>query len=158
MDDLINRNFTDPDRTTIAGWSYGGYLSAWSVTQTERFKAAVVGAPMTDLAVEYGTELAEINAYDKWYLGTPYENLDEFKRMSPMTHIKNARTPALILIGAEDRIDPVGQSKQLHRGLKRYGADAELVIYPREPHGIQEYDHRIDVLSRMAAWISTYLQ
>jgi len=158
MDDLIKRQYTDPDRTAIAGWSYGGYLSAWSITQTDRFKAAIIGAPMTDLAVEYGTELAEINAYDTWYLGTPYENLDEFVRMSPMTHIKSARTPALILIGAEDDIDPVGQSQQFYRGLKRYGVDADLVIYPREPHGIREYNHRIDVLNRMAAWISIYLE
>ena len=53
-------------------------MSAWAVTQTHRFKAAVIGAPMTDLAVEYGTEIADINAYDTWYLGTPYENLDDF--------------------------------------------------------------------------------
>lgn len=158
MDYLLKREFTDPERMAIAGWSYGGYLSAWSITQTDRFKAAVIGAPMTDLAVEYGTELAAINAYDTWFLGNPYENLDAFIRMSPMTYVKNVRTPALILIGAEDKIDPVGQSQQFYRGLKRYNVDAELVIYPGEPHNIQEYKHLVDVLNRMAAWISVHLE
>jgi dipeptidyl aminopeptidase/acylaminoacyl peptidase len=111
---------------------------------------------MTDLAVEYGTERADINAYDTWYLGTPYENQDDFIRMSPMTHIKNARTPALILIGEEDEIDPIGQSRQFYRGLKRYDVETELVIYPREPHRIKERSHRIDLLTRMTGWIEIY--
>jgi dipeptidyl aminopeptidase/acylaminoacyl peptidase len=155
IDYLIEEGVSDPDKVAIAGWSYGGYLSAWAITQTDRFKAAVIGAPMTDLAVEYGTEIASINAYDTWYLGTPYEQLDEFARMSPMTFIKNARTPALILIGEEDEIDPPAQSLQFLRGLRRYGVDAELVLYPREGHRIKEREHRIDLLTRMLDWLET---
>ena len=132
-------------------------MSAWAITQTNRFKAAVVGAAMTDLAVEYGTETADINAYDTWYLGTPYENQADFMRMSPMTYVKNARTPALILIGEEDVIDPIAQSRQFYRGLRRYGVETELVIYPREPHGIKELNHRLDLLHRMSSWITTYV-
>ncbi|MDH4054784.1 MAG: S9 family peptidase [Gammaproteobacteria bacterium] len=158
VDFLIEQKVTDADRLAIAGWSYGGYMSAWAVTQTNRFKAAVVGAAMTDLAVEYGTETAEINAYDTWFLGTPYENLDDFVRMSPMTYIKNAQTPALILIGEDDDIDPIGQSRQFYRGLRRYGVDTELVVYPRERHNVAELHHRIDVLTRMVAWIETYVR
>jgi dipeptidyl aminopeptidase/acylaminoacyl peptidase len=157
IDYLIESGITNPEQLAIAGWSYGGYMSAWAITQTDRFKAAVVGAGMTDLAVEYGTETAEINAYDTWYLGTPYENQADFIRMSPMTYVKNARTPALILIGEEDVIDPIAQSRQFYRGLKRYGVETELVIYPREPHRIKERSHRIDLLSRMIDWITTYL-
>lgn len=156
IDHLIESGISDPDRIAVAGWSYGGYMAAWAITQTNRFKAAIVGAAMTDLAVEYGTEMAEINAYDTWFLGTPYENLDDFVRMSPMTYIKNARTPALILIGEKDRIDPIGQSWQFYRGLRRYGVDAQMVIYPREPHRIRERSHRIDVMSRMLEWIEKY--
>ncbi len=158
IDYLIESGITNPEQLAIAGWSYGGYMSAWAITQTNRFKAAVVGAAMTDLAVEYGTETAEINAYDTWYLGTPYENQDDFVRMSPMTHIKNAGTPALILIGEEDEIDPIGQSRQFHRGLKRYGVDTELVTYPREPHGIKEYHHRIDLMTRVVDWVEKYVK
>ena len=156
IDYLIERGITDPEKIAVAGWSYGGYMSAWAITQTNRFKAAVVGAAMTDLAVEYGTETADINAYDTWYLGTPYENLDDFIRMSPMTYVKNASTPALILIGEEDEIDPIAQSRQFYRGLKRYGVETELVIYPREPHGIKERRHKIDVMNRMVEWIDKH--
>jgi len=157
IDYLIGEGITNSDQLAIAGWSYGGYMSAWAITQTDRFKAAVVGAGMTDLAVEYGTEIAEINAYDTWYLGTPYENQADFIRMSPMTYVKNARTPVLILIGEEDVIDPIAQSRQFYRGLKRYDVQTELVIYPRESHDIQELSHRVDVLRRMVNWIDTYM-
>ncbi len=158
IDYLIDRGIADPDRLAIGGWSYGGYMSAWAVTQTHRFKAAVIGAPMTDLAVEYGTEIADINAYDTWYLGTPYENLDDFIRMSPMTYVKNARTPSLILVGEDDPIDPIAQCWQFYRGLKRYDVDAEMVIYPREPHAIQEELHKLDLLERMTGWFDRYLK
>lgn len=158
IDYLIDRGVADPDRLAIGGWSYGGYMSAWAITQTHRFKAAVIGAPMTDLAVEYGTEIADINAYDTWYLGTPYENLDDFIRMSPITHVKNAQTPALILVGEDDPIDPVAQCWQFYRGLRRYDVDTEMVIYPREPHSIQEESHKLDVLERMTEWFDRFLK
>ena len=158
VDHLIERAVVDAERVAIAGWSYGGYMSAWAITQTDRFKAAIVGAAMTDLAAEYGTEAAEINAYDTWFLGSPYENLDDFVKMSPMTHVRNARTPALIMVGEKDRIDPVGQSQQFYRALRRYGVESELIIYPREPHTIGERAHRIDSLERVVGWIATYNQ
>ena len=157
VDYLIAEGIADPEALAIAGWSYGGYMSAWAVTQTDRFKAAIAGAAMTDLAVEYGTELASINAYDTWYLGSPYERPRDFARMSPMTFIKNAATPTLILIGEEDRIDPIGQNQMFYRGLKRYGVETEMIIYPREPHTIKERNHRIDVMNRMVDWIKTYV-
>ena len=157
IDSLVERGVADPDRLGIGGWSYGGYMSAWAITQTDRFKVAVIGAPMTDLAVEYGTEIAEINAYDTWFLGTPYENLDDFIRMSPMTHIRSARTPSLILVGEEDEIDPPAQCWQFYRGLRRYNVEAELVIYPRELHNIKEELHQLDVLERMTGWFDRFL-
>ncbi|MFV1998677.1 MAG: alpha/beta fold hydrolase [Acidiferrobacterales bacterium] len=158
IDKLIDRGIADPDRLGIGGWSYGGYMSAWAVTQTRRFKAAVIGAPMTDLAVEYGTEKADINAYDTWFLGTPYENLDDFIRMSPLTYVKNARTPALILVGEKDPIDPVAQNWQFYRGLRRYDVEAELVIYPRELHRIKEELHKLDVFERMTLWFDRFIK
>ncbi len=157
IDALIDRGIADPDRLGIGGWSYGGYMSAWAITQTRRFKAAVIGAPMTDLAVEYGTEKADINAYDTWFLGTPYENLDDFIRMSPLTYVKNVRTPALILVGENDPIDPLAQNWQFYRGLRRYNVETELVIYPRELHSIKEELHKLDVLERMTLWFDRFL-
>jgi len=156
IDYLIRRGIADPDRLGIGGWSYGGYMAAWAVTQTKRFKASVSGAPMTDLALEYGAESNSINAYDTWFMGTPYENLDLFIERSPMSYVKNVKTPTLILCGENDVTDPIAQCYQFHRGLKRYGVDAEFVVYPREGHGIREEKHRVDVLKRMIDWFEKH--
>ena len=155
VDWAIARGIADPGRLGIGGWSYGGYMAAWAVTQTSRFKAAVSGAPVIDMASEFGTE--NESGYDEWFYGTPYEKLDGFIRSSPITHVKNARTPTLLLQGADDETDPIGQSQQFYRGLKRYGVDAELVIYPREPHGLREEKHLVDRLARILAWYDKYL-
>jgi len=158
VDYLIEQGTADPDRLGIGGWSYGGYMAAWAVTQTARFKASVSGAPMTDLASEYGTESAGINSYDTWYMGTPYDNLDLFVERSPVTHVKNATTPTLILCGENDVTDPIGQCQQFHRGLKRYDVETQLVLYPREGHGIREEKHQLDVLTRMVEWFEKYVR
>jgi len=158
VDYLIKQGIADPERLGIGGWSYGGYMAAWAVTQTDRFRASVSGAPMTDLALEYGAESNSINAYDTWFLGTPYENLDLFIERSPMTYIKNVTTPTLILCGENDSTDPIAQCYQFHRGLKRYGVETDFVVYPREGHGIREENHRIDVLERMVKWFEKYMK
>jgi dipeptidyl aminopeptidase/acylaminoacyl peptidase len=158
VDYLVRQGIADPDRLGIGGWSYGGYMAAWAVTQTDRFKASVSGAPMTDLALEYGAESNSINAYDTWFMGTPYENLDLFIERSPMTYVKNVKTPTLILCGENDSTDPIAQCYQFHRGLKRYGVETDFVVYPREGHGIREEKHRIDVLNRMVDWFEKYVK
>ena len=156
VDDLVAKGFADPDRLGIAGWSYGGYMAEWAVTQTDAFKAAVSGAGMADLISEYGTEIDP--AYDEWFFGTPYEHPEHFLNSSPFISMKNAKTPTLILQGEEDPIDPIGQSQELYRGLKRYGVESELVFYPREPHGFREARHRVDVENRLLAWFDKYLK
>lgn len=155
VDYLIQKGIADPDRLGIAGWSYGGYMSMWAVTQTNRFKASVAGAGLSDLASEFGTEAGSMG--DEWYFGTPYENLQAFIRCSPITYIKNIKTPTLIIQGEADTTDPLGQSQQFYRGAKRYGADTELVLYPREPHGFREEKHMIDRDKRMLAWFLKYI-
>lgn len=156
VDDLIAKGVADPERLGIAGWSYGGYMAEWAVTQTTRFKAAVSGAGMANLISEYGTE--EGPAYDEWFWGVPYEKPEGFLNSSPFLYLKNAKTPTLIFQGEEDPIDPKGQSQELYRGLKRYGVESELVLYPREPHGFQEAKHRVDVQKRMVEWFEKYLK
>ena len=150
VDWLIARGIADPNRLGIGGWSYGGYMAAWAVTQTTRFKAAVSGAPVIDMASEFGTENG--SSYDEWFYGTPYEKLDGFIRSSPITFVRNVKTPTLLLQGEEDTTDPIGQSQQFYRGLKRYGVDADFVVYPREPHGLREEMHLLDRLNRIIAW------
>jgi dipeptidyl aminopeptidase/acylaminoacyl peptidase len=153
---LVARGIADPNRLGIGGWSYGGYMAAWAVTQTTRFRAAVSGAPVIDMASEFGTENG--SAYDEWFYGTPYEKLDGFIKSSPMTFVKNVKTPTLLLQGEDDTTDPIGQSQQFYRGLKRYGVDSDLVLYPREPHGLREEHHLVDRLTRILAWYDRYLK
>ncbi len=158
VDDLIARGVADPNRLGIAGWSYGGYMSAWAITQTTRFKAAVVGAGMSDLASEFGTEIHSSAQYDYWFYGTPHERPEGFIKSSPMTHLKKAKTPTLILHPENDLTDPIGQAQQLHRGLKHLGVECELVIYPREGHGPQEEKHLLDINRRLLSWFETHLK
>lgn len=155
-DYLVSAGLADPDRMGIAGWSYGGYMSEWAITQTNRFKAAVSGAGMADLATEYGTE--EHPSYDEWFYGLPYEKPDGFRKSSPINYVKNARTPTLILQGDADTVDPISQSQMLYRALKRYGVPTELVVYPREGHGLKEEKHVVDRLNRIVAWFDKYLK
>ena len=105
---------------------------------------------------EFGTE--KDPAYDEWFWGVPYEKPEGFLNGSPFLYVKNAKTPTLILQGEADPIDPIGQSQELYRGLKRYGVEAEFVLYPREPHGFQEAKHRVDVEKRMLAWFEKYVK
>jgi dipeptidyl aminopeptidase/acylaminoacyl peptidase len=158
VDDLIARGIADSERLAIGGWSYGGYMSEWAITQTTRFKAAVSGAGLSNLISEYGTE--EHPSYDEWFYGVPYEaeKIAGFLNSSPFVHLKNVKTPTLILQGEADTVDPVGQSLELYRGLKRYGVDTELVLYPREPHGFHEERHLVDRLNRILAWYDKYLK
>jgi len=155
VDDLVRRKVADPNRLAIGGWSYGGYMAEWAITQTNRFKAAISGAGMADLATEYGTDARPEE--DEWYFETPYENLAGFQKSSPIVYIKNARTPTLILQGEADTTDPISQSQMLYRGLKRYNVPAEFVVYPREPHGLRERNHIVDRYRRSLEWIEKYL-
>ena len=156
VDAMIARGVADPNRLGIGGWSYGGYMAAWAVTQTTRFKAAVSGAPVIDMASEFGTE--DGSAYDEWFYGTPYEKLEGFIKSSPITYVKNVKTPTLLLQGESDLTDPIGQSQQFYRGLKRYGVASDFVVYPREPHGLREEKHLLDRLNRILAWYDRYLK
>lgn len=158
VDYLVERGIADPERLAIGGWSYGGYLAAWAITQTTRFKASVVGAGMSDLASEFGTEMLGSAQYDRWFNGLPYEKLDVYRKSSPITHVKNARTPTLILHGENDPTDPIGQAQQFYRGLKQYSVPCEFVIYPREGHGAREEKHQIDVLQRVVRWCDKHLK
>jgi dipeptidyl aminopeptidase/acylaminoacyl peptidase len=156
VDDLVKRGIADPNRLGIGGWSYGGYLAEWAITQTNDFKAAVSGAGMADLISEFGTE--DHPAGDEWFYGVPWEKPEGFLNSSPFVYLKNAKTPTLVLQGDVDTVDPLGQSQELYRGLKRYGVVAEFVTYPREPHGFHEEKHLLDRLNRILAWYDQHLK
>ena len=151
---LVAHEHIDSNRLAIVGWSYGGYMSEWAITQTHRFKAAVSGAGLFNLASEFGTEGGA--AYDFWHFGTPYENLANFNKHSAISFIKKAATPTLIIQGKDDDVDPIGQSQELYRALRYYHVPAELVLYPREHHGFTEIKHNLDFYTRMLNWVGRY--
>jgi dipeptidyl aminopeptidase/acylaminoacyl peptidase len=157
VDALIGRGVADKDRLALIGWSYGGYMTAWSITQTPRFKAAMVGAGLTNLWSMYGTN--DIPSTLIGYFGgiANKETLPLYVNRSAMTHIDNVTTPTLVLHGADDERVPPGQAMELYRGLKDRGRETELVLYPREGHGFTEYYHLTDRLTRIRDWVISHV-
>ena len=155
-DAMVARGIADGDKLAVSGWSYGGYMTSWIVTQTNRFKAAVEGAGLTDLVSMYGT--TDIPGYIAgFFRGIPNkETLDFYRQRSALTFVDNVTTPLLILQGGSDQRVPIGQSMEYFRALKDRGKTVELVFYPREPHGLGEYYHQIDKVRREFDWINRY--
>jgi len=156
LDAVIARGDADAERLGIGGWSYGGEMTAWAITQTRRFKAAVDGAGVYDQQAEFETEGHSDG--DEWYFGTPWEHPDVFARNSPGTYIGAARTPTLILDGLEDRANPVGQSKGLYRALKHLGVETQMVLYPGEGHSPRKGSFNIDMFQRILDWYDRHLK
>ena len=156
LDAVIARGETDPDRLGIGGWSYGGEMTAWAITQSSRFKAAVAGAAVFDQAAEFQTE--KDPAGDEWYFGTPWEHPEVFARNSPSTYIRNAHTPTLIFDGEDDASNPVGQSKGLYRALKHFGVETQMVLYPDEGHSPLRWSSNVDMFTRILEWYDRHLQ
>lgn len=156
VDALVARGIADPDKLAHIGWSYGGYMTAWVITQTNRFKAAMVGAGLTNMWSMYGTNDIP-SVLIAYFGGIPSkQTLPLYLERSAMTHIDKVTTPTLILHGANDERVPVGQAYELYRGLKDRGKPTELVFYPREGHGIQEYYHQKDRMQRIYDWVTKY--
>jgi dipeptidyl aminopeptidase/acylaminoacyl peptidase len=155
VDAVIARGEVDPDRLGIGGWSYGGEMTAWAITQTHRFKAAIAGAAVFDQQAEFETEGHPDG--DEWYFGAPWDHPDVFARNSPATYIRAARTPTLIFDGEDDQSNPVGQSKGLYRALKHYGVETELVLYPDEGHSPRRRDNNLDMFQRIVDWCDRHL-
>ncbi len=156
VDALVARGIADPDKLAHIGWSYGGYMTAWVITQTTRFKAAMVGAGLTNMWSMYGTNDIP-SVLISYFGGIPNaKTLPLYLNRSAMTHIDKVTTPTLILHGAQDERVPVGQAQELFRGLKDRGKTTELVFYPREGHGISEYYHQKDRMQRIYDWVTKH--
>lgn len=156
VDALIERGIADPKRMGFGGWSYGGFLTAWCITQTNRFRAAVAGAAITNWKSFHGTSY--LNRWDELhYNANPYERGGVYDKFSPMNFIENATTPTLILHGEKDGDVPVSQGHELFRALRERGVETELVIYPREPHGPGETAHVQDLITRVCDWFARHL-
>jgi dipeptidyl aminopeptidase/acylaminoacyl peptidase len=125
----------------IRGWSYGGILGGWTITQTNRFKAASLGAMVSDWSSEFA--MGFNHDVRLWYIGgTPWDNPTKYRSMSSYTHIKNVQTPTILIHGEEDTTDTIGQSMIYYAGLKERGVPVRFLRYPREPHGFREPHHQ----------------
>lgn len=146
----------DGARLGITGWSYGGYMTMMAVTQTTRFRAAVAGAGISNL-ISYAGQ----NHITRWmfdYFGaTAYDDPAAHMRSSPMTYIKQAKTPTLILVGERDGECPPPQSYEFWTGLKAMGVKTQFVIYPGEGHAIRKPEHQRDMNQRMEEWFGIHL-
>ncbi len=156
VDDVIKRGIADSSKMAFEGWSYGGYMTAWVVSQTSRFKAARMGAGLSDLQSMYGT--TDIPGYiGTFFSGIPTQKtLDFYRARSAITFVDNVTTPLLIQHGGSDQRVPVGQAMEFYRALKDRGKTVQLVFYPREGHGLSEYYHQIDKMQRELDWITKY--
>jgi dienelactone hydrolase len=158
IDLLIADGVADPGRLGIGGWSHGGFMAAWAVGQTGRFKAALMGAGISDWGMqvgvgELGTQEAGLGGSCGWEGPGPHRH----DQLSPISFASRIAAPVLILHGADDTNVPVGQATYFHRALSRFGVDHEFVVYPREGHGIRERTHQLDVLRRSRAWFDRWL-
>jgi dipeptidyl aminopeptidase/acylaminoacyl peptidase len=147
----------DPKRLGICGWSYGGYMTMWAVTQTNRYAAAVAGAGIVSWQSYYGQ-----NRIDQWLLpffgASVYDDPDVYARSSPITFIKKAKTPTLVLHGDRDSEVPTPQGYEFWHALKTLGVPTTLVIFENEGHAIQDPKHQLDRDRRLVGWFDRYLK
>ncbi|WP_232246458.1 S9 family peptidase [Kitasatospora mediocidica] len=158
IDLLVAQGVAAPERLGIGGWSHGGFMAAWATGRTDRFKAAMIGAGISDWGMQagtgdWGTLDGALGGSTGWEGPGPHVH----DRHSPASYASRISTPVLILHGEEDTNVPLGQAIHLHRALRHFGVEHEFVVYPREGHGIQERAHELDVLRRVRAWYDRWL-
>ena len=155
--DLVEAKYpVDPGRVGLTGWSYGGFMTMFAVTQTQRFKAAVAGAGISDWKSYYGE-----NSIDQWmipYFGASvYDDPGVYAKSSAINFIKRAHTPALAVVGDRDGECPAPQSFEFWHALRDQHVPAELVVYPNEGHGFVDPAHLRDVMDRAVEWFERYM-
>jgi len=156
VDEAVRAAPVDGSRVGIIGWSYGGYMTMWAVTQTTRFAAAVAGAGIVDWRSYYGQ-----NRIDQWMLpffgASVYDDPSVYARSSPIEFIKKVKTPTLVLHGDRDSEVPTPQGYEFWHALKTLGVDTQLVIYDDEGHDVQRPEHQRDIVKRAIGWFDRYL-
>ena len=157
VDRCVADGVADPKRLGISGLSYGGYMAAWAVGQTDRFKAAVAMSVVSDYVSFHLT--SEVWWYDQTILrGAWNDPTSQYPERSPITYAPRCSTPTLIIQGAEDRCTPPGQAHELFNAIASSGTDVELVVYPREGHVPVERGHALDAIRRTQAWFDDHLR
>jgi dipeptidyl aminopeptidase/acylaminoacyl peptidase len=157
VDAAIKKYPIDPERLGVTGWSYGGYMTMWTVTQTNRFRAAVAGAGIANWQSYYGQ-----NLIDQWMIpffgASVYDDITVYEKSSPIRYIKNVRTPTLVIAGERDAECPPSQSYEFWHALKTLDVPTQLIIYPGEGHLFIEPEHQVDRMDQTIAWFDKYLK
>jgi dipeptidyl aminopeptidase/acylaminoacyl peptidase len=157
VDAMIAKGVADPDRLLVMGGSYGGFMTFWTITQTNRFKAAIGHAGISDWYSFYGqSDIPGLMEYG--FGGFPWKSTATYRKYSPITYVQNVKTPIMITHGEQDRRVPIQQAEEYFRGLKGNGVDVIFVRYPREGHGISEPNHQIDLVGRQLEWFEAHLK
>lgn len=162
IEKVVDEGIVDQDWMGVGGWSQGGFMTAWAIGHDPddgpRFRCAIMGAGVSDWGMMVAT--SDVPTFEQRLGGgNPFEGPGphSFDRWSPISYVHRARTPTLILHGEQDERVPLGQAIFMHRGLERYGVEVEMVTYPREPHGLQERQHVIDLHHRVADWYRRWI-
>jgi len=156
VDEALRVAPIDPNRLGLTGWSYGGFMTMWGVTQTNRFKAAMAGAGIANWLSYYGE-----NKIDQWMIPffgkSVYDDPEVYARSSPITFIKNVKTPTLVIVGDSDGECPTPQSYEFWHALKSLGVETQLVVYEHEGHMFVKPEHQRDRIRRTVAWFDAHL-
>jgi dipeptidyl aminopeptidase/acylaminoacyl peptidase len=155
---MVARGWADKDRLGAFGWSYGGYMTFWILTQTDMFKAVSPGAGLTNIYSMYSQN--DIQRYLRWFYAdaSPWDNFDLYWDRSPMKYVKNVKTPTMILHGQQDTRVPIAQAQEFYRALVERKVPVEFVVFPREGHGIAEPRHQLDRVRRYVRFFARYLK
>jgi dipeptidyl aminopeptidase/acylaminoacyl peptidase len=156
VDHVIGLGVADPARLGVMGWSYGGFMTSWVITQTKRFKAASAGAAVTNLMSFTG--VTDIPGFvPEYFSGEYWDAFDKWRTHSAMFNVRGVTTPTLIQHGeADDRV-PVSQGYELYNALKRQGVTTKFTVYPRQPHGFTEPKMTLDAARANLAWFDRFV-
>ena len=157
VDLLIKKRIADPDRMGLMGWSYGGFMSYWTVTHTDRFKAISAGAGLTNLISFYGTNDAEGAGIEIYFGTTPWEKSQLLWDHSALQFVQNAKTPLLIQHGENDIRVPLSQAQEFYFAAIKVGLPVEMVVYPRQGHGIREPKLSLAAMEKNLEWFNKWL-
>ncbi|HZS09576.1 MAG TPA: S9 family peptidase [Blastocatellia bacterium] len=156
VDAVVARGVADPERMAVMGGSYGGFMTFWAITQTDRFKAAIGHAGISDWYSFHGqSDVPGLMEFG--FAGHPWEATEAYRKWSPMTYVDHVKTPIMITHGESDKRVPITQGEQYYRALRKNGVEVLFLRYPREGHSIQEPNHQIDLCERQLAWIDAHL-